>query len=741
MSQVPNPAPSPVDHAPLPEATFSFKVLTEERWQVVRFEGRDAVSEGFEYTFELATTDAEMAPGDFLDCVAEFTVTRAGHSHTVSGIIREASELGVAHNHRIARAVMVPELWCLSERVDSRVFVDRTAVELAREVLRLADLYVGRLDVHVARDLPTHEYLVQYRESDLDFVKRWLEREGITFYVRHDPERGEVLILTDHSEAWGRTPTMDGDPVPLAGAEGATSDAETFRSWRWDRRATITTALVSDYDWTRPTYDANAAGRARTGRRVRREATTGLAFGGYDQRGAHAYSQDDAAAQAALRMEAAESGARVATAKGNVAGLAAAQRLTVTGVDGGDCAVLVLAVTYAGHAPEVLTDRADERGDEARYANTMVCIPAAQRLRPARVTPWPRVSGVELARVEGIDPHAPATEFHGRVKVRFRWDERGESPAAASCFVPVVQTWAGSRYGFTFVPRAGMEVVVDFVGGDPDRPIVVGAIYNGENHHAEELPQRRSRSGIRTASLDDVTRYNELVFDDETHREEVFLRAQRNLREQVLSDHLATVGHDRRESVGHDHRLTVGHDQIERIGRDHRLTVARDEANVIEGGRDTLVHENETLMVHGYRTETVIGQESISAGRRSVRVGNVDAGEPGAGCQTVDVAVDHTMTVGQVLSTSCRTRADSTAEEWRANAQDIVIEAGNSIMLKVGSSQLHISANGVFVVGNEQVSVRTRQGANATFDRGDVTVASDGGANLSLEGPYARLNR
>jgi type VI secretion system secreted protein VgrG len=734
MSQLPTPAP-------LPEATFSFKVLAEERWKVVRFEGRDAVSEGFEYTFELATTDAEMAPGDFLDCVAEFTVTRAGHRHTVSGIVREASELGVAHNHRVARAVLVPELWCLSERVDSRVFVDRTAVELAREVLRLADLYVGRLDVHVSRELPTHEYLIQYRESDLDFVKRWLEREGITFSVRHDPERGEVLTLTDHSEPWGQTPTMDGDAVPLAGAEGATSDAESFRSWRWDRRATITTALVSDYDWSRPTYDANAAGRARTGRRVRREATTGLAFGAYDQRGAHAYSQDDAAAQATLRMEAAESGARVATAKGNVAGLAAAQRLTVTGVDGGDCAVLVLAVTYSGHAPEVLTARADERGDEARYANTMVCIPAAQRWRPARVTPWPRVAGVELARVEGMDPHAPATEFHGRVKVRFRWDERGESPAAASCFVPVVQTWAGSRYGFTFVPRAGMEVVVEFVGGDPDRPIVVGAIYNGENHHAEELPQRRSRSGIRTASLDDVTRYNELVFDDETHREEVFLRAQRNLREQVLSDHLATVGHDRRESVGHDHRLTVGHDQIEEIGRDHVQRITRNESYRVDGLRMTQVNLDDDLHVFRNRFHTVVGSESIQVDRQTVSVGAVSEQEPGAGCQTVDVAIDHTMSVGQTLSTTCRTRGDSTAGEWRADAQDIVIEAGTSITLTVGQSSLVITAAGVSLVGDRKAEVKTNLGAIATFDHGDVTVASRGGANLALEGPFARLNR
>ena len=710
--------------APLPEATFSFRALSDERWQVLRFEGREALSEGFEYTLELAATDTGLSPDELLDCAAELTIARDGHARVVSGVVRAATDLGVAHGHRMARVVLAPELWCLSERYDSRVFVDRTAVELAREVLRLAELYVGRLDVHVARALPTHEYLVQYRESDLDFVKRWLEREGITFFVRHDAARGEVLVLSDHAEPWPETPTLDGAPVSLVGYEGATHRAETFRAWQWARRSTITSALVVDHDWTRPSYDPNAAGRARSGRRVRRECGTALAFGAYGQRGAHSYAQDDAACQAALRMESAQSRARVATATGNVTGLAAGQRLAVEGVDGDEGAALVVAVAHSGQAPEVLTGRVEGSEGGARYENTAVCIPRAQRFRPERVTAWPRVSGVELARVEGMEPHAPATEFHGRVKVRFRWDERGERPAEMSCFVPVVQGWAGSRYGFTFIPRAGMEVAVDFVGGDPDRPVVVGAIYTGENRHAEELPQRRSRSGIRTASLDDVTRYNELVFDDETHREEVFLRAQRNLREQVLGDHLATVGHDR----------------VETIGRDHRLRIGRDEASVIEGMRDTVVHRDETLLVHGSRVATVIERDSLGAERRSVTVGDVEGQTPASGCQTVDVAVDHTLAVGERLQTSCRTRGDSTVGEWQATAEDIVIEAGKSIRLKVGRTHIEITDGGVRVIGGDVVHLGTRHGAMVEAKGEDVRMHSHAGANIRLHGLRTDIN-
>lgn len=725
MSRLPQPPDSLIDalgrrDAPLPEASFAFKVLDEERWQVLRFEGREALSEGFEYVVDLATTDAGLAAEDFVDCAAELTLSRAGHVRTVSGVIRSASDLGSAHGHRLARAVLVPELWCLSERFDSRVFVDRTVVDLVREVLRLADLYVGRLVVQVDRPLPRYEYLVQYRESDLDFVKRWLEREGITFFVRHDAGRGEVLVLTDHAEPWEATPTLDGEPVAIAGPEGATRASETFRAWQWERRATITAALVADHDWTRPTYDPNAS-RPRNGRRVRREGSTGLAFAGY---AANAYAQDDATAQSSLRMEGARARSRVATATGNVTGLAAGQRLAVHDEDGDAHTLLVVAVTHKGHVPERLTDRIDGQDDGARYENAAVCVPATERFRPERVTPWPRVSGVELARVEGPDPQAPATEFHGRVKLRFAWDDRGDRPATASCFVPVVQAWAGSRYGFTFIPRAGMEVVVDFVGGDPDRPVVVGAIYNGENHHAEELPQHRSRSGIRTASLDDATRYNELVFDDETHREEVFLRAQRNLREQVLSDHLATVGHDRIETIGHHHRTHIG----------------RNEERVVDGMRTTAVQRTEILTVGEDRVETVMGREAIRAGRRVISVGSVDAEEPEAGSQSVSVEVDHTLSVGHLLTTVCESRSDRTVESWTATAREMVIQAERSITLRVGGNELVIDEHGVRLTGVDHADLTTRSGAGIETRDGALHARDAHGGRVEIVGGQVLLN-
>ena len=686
--------------ASLPEAAFTFCAAGDSTWSVLRFEGREAVSDGFALTIDLVSDDVSRSPEALLDCVAELTVARDEHARTFSGVVRTATDHGVARGRRMARVLLVPELSVLSDRVDSRVFVDRTAVDLAREVLRIADLYVGRLDVHVARTLPRHERLVQYRETDLAFISRWLEREGIAFFVRHDVERGEVLVLSDRSEAWERTATMTAAPVCVDASECATSPLESLRGWRRLRSAPLGAALVADYDWTRPTFDPNA-GRARVGRRIHRDCSPGLAFSGDRGDGAHAYAHDDASAQSTLRMEASRARAGVATAEGNLVAAGAGQRVEVE-LQGETRTYAVIAVTHRGVAPEVFPAHAEATALGDRYRNALELIPQDEPFRPERRTPWPRVAGVELARVVGPDPNVPMTEFHGCVKVRFRWDERGESPAASSCWVPVVQTWAGSGYGFTFIPRAGMEVAVEFVGGDPDRPVVVGALYNGENRHAEELPHHRSRSGIRTASLDDVHRFNELVFDDETHREEVYLRAQRNLRENVLADHHASVGHDRTEHIGHDHAVTVSHD-------------ARYD---VRGLRRTMIDGDDALTVMSDRHETVVGRQSIVADRRSMVVGDADGRPPEHGCETVDVALDHLLRAGR----------------------HVVIEAEQSITLRVGRSTLVIDAETISAFAPAQVVVGNGTHARVDVHGRSVELHEPSGANVVLHGGMTKLN-
>ncbi len=686
--------------SPLPEVTFTLTVCADADWEVVRLDGREAVCEGFSFTLEVACDDASRDPDALLDAAAELSIARGGHARAFSGVVTAVTDLGVAHRHRRARIVLEPEFVLLGDRVDSRVFVDRTAVEVVAEVLRRAELYIGRVDVHVTRALPRHERLVQYRETDLAFVARWLEREGIAWSVLHDADRGEVLVLTDGCAAWPQTPSLDGAAVPVDVAPGATASVESLQCWELRRTPALSAAIVADHDWSRPRFDPNA-GRARPGRRVHRETSRGLAFGSYAADHGHAYAQDDAAAQASLRVEGSRARSGVATAESNVVGVGAGQRLRVER-DGDAATWAVIAVVHRGHAPEVLA--ADHTSEDAtdRYANTVECLSTETPFRPQRRTPWPRVSGVELAHVEGPEAGAPCTEFHGRVRVRFDWDERGEAPPESSCWVPVLQTWAGAGYGFTFVPRAGMAVAVEFIGGDPDRPVVAGAIYDGEHSHAEELPRHRSRSGIRTASLDDPRRYNELVFDDETHREEVYLRAQRTLREDVLGDHLASVGHDRTERVAHDHRITVGHDADE----------------TVHGMRRALVDGDDVLTTLADRHETVVGRQSTVAGRRSVVVGDVDGLAPAPGCDRVDVALDHLLRAGR----------------------DIVLEAEHSITLRVGQSCLVIDRHQVSVYAPHEVLLRNGAHARVEVRTHSVEVHDACGGNLVLEGGFARLN-
>jgi type VI secretion system secreted protein VgrG len=213
-------------------------------------------------------------------------------------------------------------------------------------------------------------------------------------------------------------------------------------------------------------------------------------------------------------------------------------------------------------------------GDSANYSNHFVCIPAETPYRPARRTPKPRVRGIETATVVGPSGQEIHTDKHGRIKVQFHWDREGNKDEHSSCFMRVVQPWAGPGWGFVFIPRIGMEVTVAFVQGDPDRPIATGTVYNGENLTPYEMPDEMTKSTIRTQSSPGGGGHNELSFEDAAGKEEVFLRAQKDLNEQILNNQSSTIGADKTTDVGGNQKLIVGANREVEVGADETTTVS-----------------------------------------------------------------------------------------------------------------------------------------------------------------------
>ena len=552
----------PRPHAALPEAEFTFDAQGEHepRWRVTGFEASEGLSRVYECAVDVANPSLAVNPDALLGRYAVLRVARPAAQRRFYGLVRRVEHRGTVADHRLARVTMVPALWTLSQRSDARVFQDVTAVEAVEAVLREAGVYVGAVEKQLQRPLPKREYCVQYRESDLDFVRRLLASEGVSFFFRHEDE-AETLVLCDGAHAWEALRTMDGGAVPVAGAEGETHAVETVRHLRWERSTRPSGVAVSEFDFTRPDYRIERmAPRRREGPRNLYEPASAATLHGY---AAPAYARDDAQEQAQLRLEAERLDEAVGAGEGNVSGMApgATFRLAMAGAHVAPQRYVVTEVTHRGSAPEVLT-HGDAHGSgaaagDARYRNTFRCVPVEAPVRPKREVPRPTIAGLQTATVTGPAGEAVYTDERGRVRVQFHWDRQGLRDEHSACWVRVIQgPWAGNGWGQQFIPRVGMEVAVSFVEGDPDKPVVIGALYNGANRPTFNVPEERTRSGVRTSTVGG-SGFNEWSFEDAAGREQVYLHAQRDHDERVERDHTRWVGNDERVQVDGNQTQTV----------------------------------------------------------------------------------------------------------------------------------------------------------------------------------------
>ena len=458
---------------------------------------------------------------------------------------------------------MVPALWALSQRVDSRVFQHQTAVEVVEAVLAAAGLGEGYVASQLTRDLPRREYCVQYRESDLAFVQRLLEEEGVAFWFRHEGE-AEALVLAD-SPTYTFCPTLDRKPVPFSPPQSALAHVEVVQRFELRRELRPTGAVVRDYDFTRPHAEIDltrASPRGDGGPRPRYEPAGRFTLGDYDE-ATRAYTAHDGARRAELLAQEAAAVERVGEGTGNVTGFMPGRVFELLGHEHNDLdrRYLLTRVVHEGSAPEALAPTAEPSRGADRYRNTFSCVPMEVAWVPQRKTPRPAALAAQTATVVGPAGEEVWVDAHGRVKVRFHWDRAGRRDGDSSCWVRVAQAWAGAGWGFQFIPRVGMEVVVTFLEGDPDRPLVTGCVYNGVNATPHALPEEKTKSTLRTSSTPGGGGYNELRFEDLAGKEQVHLHAQRDLDVEVENDRTAAVRRDDTLVVGRHQHVTVDGDQ------------------------------------------------------------------------------------------------------------------------------------------------------------------------------------
>jgi type VI secretion system secreted protein VgrG len=623
--------------------------------EVTEVVGTEAISSPYEFavTAVAALADVEAAGGvEALlaqSCRLEWDLgeegagegSGGGAARAFAGKVIGAEALSWRHDAAevTLRIVLGPALALLGMRRRSQIFQDMSAIDAIDAVLdewQIARRWALR------EAYPRRPFVTQYEETDLDFVMRLLAEEGI-FASFEQPEAGatagEKLVFGDHEGAYGDILAAAGAPRARSGApilavamrEAAAGEAA-ITSLSAKHQLCPESVLLRDYDFRRPRHVASGFSQVRSA-----AGRGGWMF--YDHRDQDELDEhvdaDVGDARARRRLEQLRAAADVFSGEGTCRALGAGQRFALEGhawpkLDGD------YVVTRVEHRA-VLSRRAGEDAPPG-YRCQFDCAPAHARIRPAM--PARRVvQSLETATVSGPEGEEIWTDAYGRIQVRFHWDlrARGDNQGRTSCWLRLAEAWAGAGWGTQSIPRVGMEVIVGFAGGDPDRPLVLGCIRNAETMPAFALPEDATRSGLRTASSPGGGGFNELSFEDRKGAEQVYLRAERDLEElvqndqrsRVIHDRLLAVEHDRMAVVGNDDQLVVGNNKHTHVKGEYQIVAERGLHANVTGGASTVVSGPNAMQSGGPLTIECSAASITSEGDATLAAGgniSLDAG-------------------------------------------------------------------------------------------------------------------
>jgi type VI secretion system secreted protein VgrG len=638
-------------------------------------------------------------------------------------------------------------LWFATRRADCRIFQGKTVPDIVKKVL---DHYgaIADFSFELSGSYRTWDYCVQYRETDFNFVSRLLEHEGIHYYFRHSDGKHK-LVFTD---------TVDKlDPFPgyktltyVDPSGFVRPGIEYVRDWYVGRELRPAKYTHTDYDFERPTVSLLKD----------QPAADGLGIPGteiYDYPGGYIKEGKDGAAYAQVRIQ--ELGVQFETARAhtNAQGVVVGHTFELEGFPRAEENKKHVVVRTEHSLRFSDYEGMPQDTEPTSYQCDFLARKCSLPFRPLRVTPKPLIQGPQTAVVVGPGGDEIYTDKYGRVKVQFHWDRQGKKDDKSSCWVRVSHPWAGQQWGMVAIPRIGQEVIVDFLEADPDQPIIIGRVYNGEQMPPYELEANKTQSGIlsRSSMGGSPANANELMFEDKKGSELIYLRAEKDYTNAVENDEVRWVGHDKWTEVDNDETNHIYHDRTETVDNNETITihgartetVDKDETITIHMNRTETVDQNETITVSGSRTHTVsknetktvtlqrthsVGiNETINVGAaQQISVGAAQTITVGA-AQTVKVNKDQTTTVGgnqkndikgkqqtktgDVLSTEVG--ADETRkvtgnrtstvnkDDTLTVAKNLVISAGDSITIRTGKSSITMKKDGTIFIKGKDVTI------------------------------------
>ena len=652
--------------------------------EVLWFHTRQVVSQPFVVRAEIKSTDMGLVFSDMLRADAEI-VLKCGEDlsdeRRFAGIITSFAQQRSRHGDLPNassqawhyRLEIRPKLWLLSKRFTSKVFQKKTVKDIVDEVLGDHGVACQWL---LSATPPTREYCVQYQESDLDFVSRLLEDEGICYFFDHDQKK--VVFCDDIASH----PTCK----PIDTTTYSESRSPSFRFGKheyiqdFDYQETIGTGKyeVHHYNYETSQIKINAD-------------DTESNVPGFDDLESYQHSHnyiDKGAGKAYATRHKERQTAEMKLGSG---------KATARSFEAGYLFTMEKHFRTELNVQWLLT-ACEITGEQGKYGCTFEALPADKPYRPPRLTPKPRVTGIQTAVVTGPSGTEVYLDDLGRCKLQYHWDREGENNDRSSMWVRVSNNYAGKDYGVQWIPRVGHEVLVDFINGDPDLPVVTGRVYNDFN----EVPLKPA---LKYQNILKTIKDNHILFDDKDGDEKLNFRAQKNMTTTVMNDQSSTiyndqtltVKNDRTATVENNRTTTVNVDDATTVGSNRKIDVGADETHTVGSNQSLTVGASRTISVTGQNSTTVNGNistttaanESLTVGAsRTVNVGASETQNVGSS-QAISVGASQTINVGVNQAVSA-----GAAMTLSAGAT-ITIGAGGALTLSAGGSTVSISGAGI----------------------------------------------
>lgn len=638
---------------------------------------QEQLSRLFQIEAELSSEDGTV---DFDKVVGQNTTIRLqiGQKETryfngyVSRFVQVANQGGYAHY----RATIVPWLWFLTRTADCRIFQQKTVPEIIEEVFKAHGF--NDYQLKLSGTYEKKDYSVQYRETDFNFVSRLMEQEGIYYFFEHENGK-HILVLADSASA--HKPFKGYEEIIFHELEKGAPTREVITDWVVEKEVQPVAYALNDFNFEKP-----KASLLSNSNVTRQHGAANFEI--YDYPGEYA-EHGDGDRLAKIRIEELQTQFETLRGQASARGVAAGHSFKLKNHPRKDQnrEYLVTSVTLHAEAGEY----ASGGGSGEFFSCNFTVIDLQQAFRAARLTPKPIVQGPQTAIVVGPKGEEIHTDKYGRVKVQFHWDRYGKADENSSCWIRVAQGWAGKKWGVIYLPRISQEVVVEFLEGDPDRPLITGSVYNDEQKVPYDLPAEKTKSAIKSNSSKGGVGFNEIRFEDNKGKEQIFIHAEHNMdvrvknssKERVIGNrHLIAgwekdggKGGDQREMVYQDKHLKVHRNQVEHIGGDMQLLVGGVDAGkgnqdiVLKGVKKELIEKDSHLHVKGKQNQKVDGDQSLTVG----------------GDQLEKVGKNHALDAGQAIHIKGGTT--------------VVIEAGTQLSLKVGGNFIDIGPAGVSIKG------------------------------------------